>query len=419
MDSPVTRCDAVVLGAGIVGTSTALHLAERGLSVVLVDRQGPGQGTSYGNAGVIDGAGGYPTPFPRSISKLLRIILKIAPEANYHPSSLPWLAAWLWANFKASAPHKLEEVARVLRPLFANSVAEHQRLMTAAGATRYLRKTGWIFLYRSGEGFRNIQRRLALSEELGSRVAVLDPAGTQALEPHLSPVFRHAVYWPDVASVSNPLAVTRAYIGRFSELGGRVLTGDARSLRRSGSQWRVETTEGEITASMAVIALGPWTQDVLDPLGLRLPLAVQRGYHRHFQPLGNAGLTRPIVDSERGYVLTPMEQGTRLTTGAEFADRDAPPTPVQFRRVLSDARRLFPLGDPIEAEPWLGSRPCLPDMMPVIGPAPGLGGLWLNFGHNHFGLTLGPVSGRLLAEMMTGATPFCDPAPFAAQRFLG
>jgi D-amino-acid dehydrogenase len=113
-----------------------------------------------------------------------------------------------------------------------------------------------------------------------------------------------------------------------------------------------------------------------------------------------------------------MEQGLRLTTGAEFAERDAPPTPVQFDRLLPHARKLFPLGDPVEKEPWLGCRPCFPDSMPVIGRAPGQPGLWLDYGHAHWGLTLGPASGRLLAEMMTGKTPYIDPAPYAAGRFL-
>jgi D-amino-acid dehydrogenase len=112
-----------------------------------------------------------------------------------------------------------------------------------------------------------------------------------------------------------------------------------------------------------------------------------------------------------------MEQGIRLTTGAEFADRDAAPTPVQFDRLLPEARALYPLGESIEAQPWMGSRPCFADSRPVIGHAPGQAGLWLDYGHAHWGLTLGPASGRLVAEMMTGATPFCDPKPYSAERF--
>jgi D-amino-acid dehydrogenase len=157
---------------------------------------------------------------------------------------------------------------------------------------------------------------------------------------------------------------------------------------------------------------------VIEPLGIRLPLAFKRGYHRHYRARGNAALTRPIVDIDYGYCLAPMDQGIRLTTGAEFAARDAKPTPVQFDRLLPAAQALFPLGEGVEREPWLGSRPCFADSRPVIGRAPGQDGLWLDYGHAHWGLTLGPVSGRLLAEMMTGATPFCDPKPYGAERFM-
>jgi D-amino-acid dehydrogenase len=413
----MARVDAIVLGAGIVGVSAALHLAKRGLAVAVVDRQRPGEGTSYGNAGVIGGAGVYPTPFPRDLGMLLRVGLKQAPQANYHLADLPRLAPWLWAYFRASAPDKLAESARALRPLMAAAVAEHEALLQEAGALRYLRKDGWISIYRDEASFRDMDPQLALGAELGVRATVLDVEGARALEPSLSPVFAKAIHWPDIASVSNPLAVTQAYVARLSALGGLVLTGDARSLHRSGELWRVDTAEGPVDAPQAVVSLGPWAQDLLDPLGVRLPLAVKRGYHRHYRPRGNETLRRPIVDVDRGYALAPMEQGLRLTTGAEFARREAAPTPVQFDRLLADARALAPIGEQAEAETWLGSRPCFPDMRPAIGPAPGQPGLWLNYGHNHFGLTLGPVSGRLLAEMMLGDTPFCDPAPFAAERF--
>jgi D-amino-acid dehydrogenase len=152
-------------------------------------------------------------------------------------------------------------------------------------------------------------------------------------------------------------------------------------------------------------------------MGIRLPLGIKRGYHRHFRANGNAALARPVLDADNGYCLAPMEQGIRLTTGAEFAARDAPPTPVQLDRVLPAARELFALGDPVEATPWMGSRPCFADSRPVIGRATGQSGLWLAFGHGHWGLTLAAATGRLVAELMTDASPFIDPTPFRAERF--
>jgi D-amino-acid dehydrogenase len=413
----MARVDAMVLGAGIVGTSIAVQLAKRGLAVALVDRCRPGEKTSYGNAGVIEGNTTFPPGFPPGLLDLLRVALKRAPEANYHASALPGIASWLLAYRAASRPERLLETAQAMRPLFARAVTEHEALLDEADATRYLRNNGWLKLYRSERAFDGLRSPFAFAREHGIPFRVLDTDEGQALEPSLAPVFRRAVLWEGVASVTNPLAVTQAYAGRFVSLGGVLINADARSLHRSGSGWRLDSAEGALDAAETVIALGPFAPDVLTPLGIKLPLGVKRGYHRHFRPSGNAGLSRPVVDVENGYCLAPMEQGIRLTTGAEFATRDAAPTPVQFSRLLPAARELFPLGPIADSTTWMGSRPCFADSRPVIGRAPGHSGLWLAFGHAHWGLTLGPVTGRLLAEMMTGATPFTDPAPYAADRF--
>jgi D-amino-acid dehydrogenase len=413
----MARTDAIVLGAGIVGVSAALHLAKRGLAVALVDRRGAGEETSYGNAGVIEGNTLFAHAFPKGFGALLRIVLKQAPEANYHLSALPDLALWLLAYRANTRGSRVLQFAEAMRPLFAHAVTEHEALMAESGAMRYLRKDGWLKLYRNDESFAATKRERDYATELGLSHRELSPDETRALEPSLAPVFRHAVHWPEAASVSNPLAVTKAYASQFTLLGGITLKGDARTLHRSGDRWRVDTEEGPLDAKIAVIALGPWAPDVLGPLGVRLPLAFKRGYHRHYRPRGNAGLTRPVVDADFGYCLAPMEQGIRITTGAEFAARDDAPTPVQINRVEPAARALFPLGDGIEAQPWMGSRPCFADSRPVIGRAPGQPGLWLDYGHAHWGLTLGPASGRLIAEMITGAAPFCDPTPYAAERF--
>jgi len=414
----MARTDAIVLGAGIVGTSAALHLAKRGLSVAMVDRRPPGEETSYGNTGIIEGNTLFPHAFPSGFGNLLRIALKQAPEANYHLSFLPKIAPWLLAYRSNTSAEGSLAFAEAMRPLFSRAVSEHETLMTEAGATRYLRRDGWIKLYRSDAAFEATARERDYAETLGLIHRVLSVEQTRTLEPSLNPVFRHAVHWPEAASVSNPLAVTKAYAARFAALGGVVLSGDALTLHRSDSRWRVETDEGPIDAAEVVVALGPWAPDLLGRFGVDLPLAFKRGYHRHFQPRGNAGLTRPIVDVANGYCLAPMEQGSRLTTGAEFAARDAKPTPEQFGRLMGAARGLFPLGEAVEAKPWMGSRPCFADSRPVIGRAPGQPGLWLDYGHAHWGLTLGPVSGRLIAEMVTGAAPFCDPAPYSAERFV-
>lgn len=414
----MAQADVIVLGAGIVGASIALQLARRGVSVALVDRQAPGEETSYGNAGVIGGAGVYPPAFPRNWSRTLQVVFKHAADANYHLTALPQVAPWLFAFWRQSSPDKLRANGLAAWPLRAHAVAEHELLLSEAGATRYLRKDGWISIYRDESAFAALEDELDLIRELDVPAVLLDCEGARALEPSLAPVFARAIHWPSVASVSNPLAVTHAYVARFEALGGVVWRGDARGLRRSGQGWQVDTPDGPVSAGAAVVALGPWSNDLLAGFGLRLPLGVKRGYHRHFKARGNAALSRPVLDTDVGYLLAPMEQGIRLTTGAEFARRDAPPTPMQFERLMPFASKLFPLGERADERTWMGCRPCLPDSLPVIGPAPGQPGLWLAVGHGHMGLSFGPITGRLLAEMMTGAEPVFDPSPYRAERFF-
>jgi D-amino-acid dehydrogenase len=413
----MARTDAIVLGAGIVGTSIALHLAKRGLAVALIDRRGPGEETSYGNTGIIEGNTVFPAAFPRSLAALARVALKRSPEANYHLSFLPKIAPWLLAFRAWSQPDKLVETARAMRPLFGRAIAEHEALMAEAGAAHLLRKTGWLKLYRGDESFAATARERALAAEFGIPIRALDPDGARALEPSLNPVFRHALNWEGAVSISDPLSLTRAYAARLTALGGVIVAGDARTLHREGTRWRVDTAEGPVDAADAVVALGPWSPDLLTPLGIRLPMAVKRGYHLHFRPRGNAALARPILDADNGYCITPMQQGIRLTTGAEFADRDAPPTPVQLDRLMPAAQALFPLGEVVETKPWMGNRPCFADSRPVIGAAPGQPNLWLAFGHAHWGLTLAAITGRLIADLVSKTAPVIDPAPYAAERF--
>ena len=415
----MARTDVIVLGAGIVGTSIALQLVKRNMAVALIDRAAPGEQTSYGNSGVIEGSTILPPAFPASFGALMRVAFKQGSDANYHLSFLPWVAPWLMKFRAASRPAAIMETARINRPLFARAIAEHEALMLESGATQYLRRNGWMKLYRDDAAFAALRKELDLAREFGVPVETLDADGARALEPSLNKVFRHATYWPAAVSLSDPLAVTQAYAARFATLGGITLKGDALSLHRSGNGWRVETAEGPIDAPEVVVALGPWAPDLLAPLGLKLPMGFKRGYHRHFKTEDSAPLTRPVVDVANGYLVTPMRQGIRVTTGAEFAARDAAATPAQFDRLMPKLQELYKIGSRAEDRTWLGSRPCFPDSRPVIGRAPGQKGLWLAIGHAHWGLTLGPVTGRLIGEMMSGETPFLDPKGFAAERFTG
>jgi D-amino-acid dehydrogenase len=281
-----------------------------------------------------------------------------------------------------------------------------------------MRPGGWIKLFRTPAAMdERVRDAEKWAREFGIEYAVLDPRGLAEKEPHLDPTLVGALHFPEPVGVKDPHALTIAYAGLLEKLGGSLARGDAASLEPAGDGWRVATEKGAVEAREVVVALGAWADVVTGRLGYRLPLGVKRGYHMHYKAAGNAVLNHTVLDAETGYAMAPMARGIRLTTGAEFADRDAPKTPVQLARAEPVARQLFPLGERLDPEPWMGVRPCTPDMLPVIGPAPRHGGLWFAFGHAHHGLTLGPVTGRLLAEMMTGEKPFIDPTPYRADRF--
>ena len=410
--------DAVVLGAGIVGVSVAVHLQKRGRATVLVDRRGAAEETSFGNAGLVQREGVYPYGFPHDFGALFRYGLNRTIDAHYHPSAIPRLAPFLWKYWHHSRPARHKAIARLYAKLIEHCISEHEALVAQAGAPELVRRTGWLKAFRTErERDKRFEEAARWRSEFGIASRFLDAKALQGQEPHLAPVLVGAIHWTDPLAVVDPHALVLAYLKLFEKLGGRFVQGNAMSLAAEDGGWVITASGERFSSRDAVIALGPWSDVATRALGYDLPLAVKRGYHMHYRAAGQAVLNTPLLDVERGYFLAPMRRGIRLTTGAEFAMRDAIRTPVQLGRAEPIARDLFPLAERLDAEPWMGSRPCTPDMMPVIGAAPRHANLWFAFGHAHHGLTLGPVTGRLLAEMICGERPFVDPAPYRADRF--
>ncbi len=412
------KTDVVVLGAGIVGVSAALHLQARGRDVVLLDRcAGAGLETSFGNAGLIERSSIYPYFFPRDPLRLAKYAFNLLPEAHYHFSALPQVGPWLWRYFRAAAPAQMAQSFAAFRPLIEHSLSEHAPLIDAAGAQALVRHDGWIKLFRSSRSFDAGAASVAHLRSFGLNIDILDTAALAKREPALTPM-SGALHFHDTAGVYDPGALSQAYLDLFLARGGRFVEGDARTLAADANGWRVAAVTGPVLARDVVVALGPWSDLIFRPLGYAIPLGVKRGYHMHYALAEGVSLNHPTLDADTGYLLAPMARGVRLTTGAEFARRDAPSTPVQLEKCEPVARALLPgLRERLDPAPWRGARPCLPDMLPVIGAAPRHRGLWFDFGHAHHGLTLGPATGRLLAELMVGETPYLDPRPYRPDRF--
>lgn len=410
----------VVLGAGMVGVSCALSLRQRGLAVTVLDPLGPGAATSHGNAGVLARSSLMPFNHPHLWAQLPGLLRGQNPGFRYR---WPWmLTQWRWgASFLAHARTSVfEETTTALDALIRHSREVHRRWMAAAGVEHRRRDDGWLFLYRSEAGFDSGAFGRQTLDRFGVDLQILDASELHDLEPHLQPAFCKAVWVKDASAVDNPGELVRAYARWLVELGGQVLSQAALKVRVDGPGWSVDTSDGRaIHADHVVVALGPWSREFLrKQWDLSLPMGFERGYHRHFQPGKGGGLQRPVYDTAGGYVLAPMEQGLRLTTGVELNDQHAPPHWAQLEAAEKAARQVMPLGERTAEADWVGSRPTLPDCRPMVGPCPGRAGTWLALGHQHIGFSTGPATGELLAQLMLGETPAVDPKAFRPERFL-
>jgi D-amino-acid dehydrogenase len=405
----------IVLGAGMVGVATAVHLQKRGWSVALVDRREPGRETSYGNTGVIQSEALQPYPMPHDWRGLAKIATGRTNDVRYHLKSLPQHLGPLFRYWWHSLPARHARVSVAYAKLIACAVHEHETLILESGAGNLVRRNGYRVLYREQAGLDGEAAAAeALRKAYGVKFRVLTPRELQQAEPALTETGVGGLHWQEPWTVSDPGALVTAYADLFTRSGGSIVRGDAASLRQANGGWSVSTEAGPIEAEAVVVALGPWSPELLKTFGYSIPMVRKRGYHRHYS--GGSPLDLPLRDAANGYVMVPTTKGVRITTGAELTSADGKPDTTQLRYAEQAARQLIDLGRPVEAEPWFGTRPCMPDMLPVIGAAARHKGLWLNFGHGHQGLTLGPTTGRLIAELMSGEPPIVDPFPYRPDR---
>jgi D-amino-acid dehydrogenase len=410
------QVDVVVLGAGIVGVSAAFAARQRGLSVVLVDRREPGNETSYGNAGILSSGSIMPLNKPSLWNALPSYL------TNRH-AALRWDPAWAIKNvdwvvrFLANtAPSRLKPRATALHGLIGASLKLHREWIVKADAAPRIRETGWLKVWRS-DAIAAAKEEQAFLAGYGIESRLLDRQAISALEPNIVPVYKVGLLHTQTASVDSPGEVVKAYARMLAGSGGEIRQSDIKAIVPDGEGWRVRLADGAISARHVVVALGPWSPDLLRPLGYRVPMAFERGYHREFKPNPARSLQRPIHDAEGSFLMTPMEQGIRVTSGVELTARDAPSSFAQLDAVVPAARSVVEFGEAV-GEPWRGARPTLPDSLPMIGPAPRHPGLWFAFGNQHIGFTTGPATGVAIAAMITGKQPPFDAAAFSPGRYL-
>jgi len=410
--------DVVIVGGGIVGLSTGIACAERGLKVTVCDLGEARRRTSYGNAGVISRGSLFPLASPDVWKGLLRYAGNRDAGLRIDWRSAWRIAPWLFVFLRSANEPGWRRAAAALDPLTAAAFGEHERLAARCGAASLITRNGWHKLYRSEAAFAASALERAILAEHRVEAVVLGAAELKRVEPALVRPFARGVLFPETGAVADPGKLIEAYARHLRELGGDIVEAKVEALAPDGAGWIAKTAAGDVRAKQAVLAAGAWSDRPARSLGYHLPLASERGYHRHFARGAGPALSRPVHDTGGGYIVSPMGDRLRVLSGVELAPRGAPPNHAQIARVTAEAAQTLALGAALDNEPWLGSRPSTPDGLPVIGPAPRHRDLFFAFGHGHIGLSTGPITGAVIADLLIGRAPAVPVAPFSAERFL-
>jgi len=406
-----------VLGAGIVGICCAAYLQRDGHQVTMIDRGEPGQGTSFGNAGILSPASCVPMAVPGVVSKLPGWVLDPLGPVAVRFAHLPAMLKWFMHFRKASRLQNVEANADALRRLLAQTFDAYAPLVKAANVTGIVQRPGYIVVYESEAEFAGDALAWQMRRSRGVEYDVLDADALRKLEPALAPRYRCGVYVLDQGYVTSPLRLAQSLAAQFERDGGRIERCQVLDIAL-GAQGptALVTDRGTVPVETLVLAAGVHSKRFAERMGERVLLEAERGYHLEFKAPG-ISLARPINAAGAKFFVTPMETGLRVAGTTEFAGLDRPANPRRAAVLLEHARRMFPGLNVESRSEWMGQRPSTPDYLPVIGTSSRHGNVYYAFGHGHLGVVSGAPTGRLIADLIGGRTPNIDIRPFRVDRF--
>jgi D-amino-acid dehydrogenase len=409
------KTDIAIIGAGIIGLTTALRLAAGGREIVVLDANEPGSGASFGNAGVVASYACTPIGNPDVLRNLPGLFFDPESPLAIRPAGLPALLPWLTRFVWQSLPANARRNGRALAPLLKDAIAAWRDLAEQAAVSDLFRHEGCLYVYRDRMPPQNGDWAARLREELGVRQEWLTSAQVAELEPAL-PAAAGGLFFPDAAHIVDPSLLTERLAAAALAQGvafqrARV----ARLTLRDDGHIRLEGPDFTLEARSVVLAAGAWSRFLARQAGDRIPLDTERGYHVEFE-LDASPIRRPLSPVELGFYITPMQGRLRVAGTVELGGLSAPPSPHRVALLERGVRQLFPDLGPVRSQ-WLGFRPSLPDSLPVIGRSRRTANLIYAFGHGHLGMTLAGITSRIVADLIGDRNDGRDLAAFRPDRF--
>lgn len=407
----------IVIGAGVVGLSTALYLRRSGRDVVVIDPLPPPGGASFGNAGMISADTSVPIALPGMLRKvpswLADPLGPLAVRPSYFPKALPWLMKWIAAGRMS----RVLEISDAMRALHKEAFLCWKEMLGPGNFSDLVRPVGQVQVWEADGESASAALERSLRERQGIPSQALGADDLRQMFPGISPAVRRGVLVPGNGYTVSPQRIVQTLHRLLLEAGGRVVPESVyKILPREGGGYDVMTNVGFHRAQQVVVAAGAYSARLLAPLGIRVPLETERGYHVML-PTPNVSLTTTISNKTRSFGVTPMEHGLRVAGTVEIAGLDAPPDERRAKALLANIRTMFPDVNTEGHRFWMGFRPSTPDSLPILGTVESRPGLFLAFGHGHFGMTGGPPSARLISRLINRQPTGIDAAAYAPQRF--
>lgn len=410
-------CDVTIIGAGIIGICCALSLIEKGFSVQLIDRSDPGQATSYGNAGVISPWSIIPQAMPgiwkQIPSMLLRSDGPLAIKTSYLPKLIPWGLRFL----KSANEKKVRQSADAMDVLNHSNVELYRQHLAGTGHENLLQDSYYVHAFRNPRNADIDSLGYAIRSEKGGNLEKLDEPELRKIEPALSSDYKAAILIKGQARALSPGKIAAVLAEKAKAAGVKIITADVEKISSQGDHaWQVHTDAEKYKSKKLVISAGAWSMKLLKPLGISLPLEAERGYHLEYNEPG-VELNNSVADAERMFVASSMEDGLRIAGTAEFAGLDEPPNNKRIESLRRLAKSMLPDLNTDNFKTWMGSRPSMPDSLPVIDEFKNHAGLFAAFGHSHYGLMMAPKTGQIISDLVANKPLNHDLSAFSASRF--